>query len=99
MSKAYDRVEWNFLEAIIIKLGFAGEFVRFILNCITSVSYYFRVNHSNHGRLVPKCRLRQGDPLSPYLFAICAQRLSTILSQAAIKNCSKLPSDISFAFS
>jgi hypothetical protein len=44
MSKAYDRVEWQFLERIMRKLGFADRWVDLIMQCITSVSYQVKVN-------------------------------------------------------
>lgn len=82
MSKTYDRVEWKFLKAIMLKLGFDRDFVDLIFRCISSVSYSIRVNHSIYGKLIPQRGLCQGDPLSSYLFAICAQGLSTILTKA-----------------
>lgn len=49
MSKAYDRVEWLYLEAILKILGFNDKWVRLIMNCVTTVSYTFKVN----GRITP----------------------------------------------
>ena len=44
MSKAYDRVEWDFLERAMLHLGFAGNFVAIIMSCIKSVSYSILLN-------------------------------------------------------
>ncbi|XP_073120906.1 uncharacterized protein [Henckelia pumila] len=79
MSKAYDRVEWKFLEAIMNRLGFSGSWIRKVMKCVSSVSYSFSVNQEIVGRVVPSKGIRQGDPLSPYLFSLCAQGLSSML--------------------
>ena len=44
MSKAYDRVEWVFLEKILLKMGFQDTWVAMIMQCITTVSYSIMVN-------------------------------------------------------
>ncbi|KAM1933989.1 hypothetical protein ACFX15_018211 [Malus domestica] len=44
ISKAYDRVEWNFLEAVMLRLGFDSRWVAVVMMCVKSVSYYFLVN-------------------------------------------------------
>ncbi|KAM0970966.1 hypothetical protein ACFX15_018367 [Malus domestica] len=44
LSKAYDRVEWRFLEVMMEKLGFAGEWIKIGMTCVTSLSYSFLVN-------------------------------------------------------
>lgn len=39
MSKAYDRVEWGFLESMMRKLGFADRWIKLVMLCVCSVEY------------------------------------------------------------
>lgn len=84
MSKTYNRVEWNFMEQMMNKLGFAKDFVGLIIRCISSVAYSVRINHDIYGKIKPQRGLRQGDPLSSYLFAICAHSRRFYLKQSVI---------------
>lgn len=68
LSKAYDRVKLIFLGRIMLKMGFCPIFVRWIMNCISTVSYSFNFNGEKIGFIKSSRGIRQGDLLSPYLF-------------------------------
>ncbi|KAH0972891.1 hypothetical protein GBA52_025047 [Prunus armeniaca] len=67
INKVYDRVEWNFLEAMMRKLGFANKWVRLIMSLVKSVELALVINGKPGSYFKSTRGIRQGDPLSPYL--------------------------------
>lgn len=78
ISKAYDRIEWSFPKAMMRKLGFAEGWISLVMMCVTTVSYSFKLNGEPVGYVHPQRGIRQGYPLSPFLFVLCAEGLSTL---------------------
>ncbi|KAH1121885.1 hypothetical protein J1N35_005045 [Gossypium stocksii] len=85
MSKSYDRVEWDFLAGIIMHLGFHEDWIILVMRCVCSASYSVSLNGFNSEWFEPSRGLRQGDPLSPYLFLICAEGFSSLIKEAKQK--------------
>jgi hypothetical protein len=86
ISKAYDRLDWDYLRDIMIQMGFSSRWVNWIMLCVETVDYSVLVNGASVGSIVPGRDLRQGDPLSPYLFIICAEGLSSHIREAEHRN-------------
>ena len=82
MHKAYDRVEWPFLKGIMLKLGFQERWVNLIMKCVSTVEYRVRINDEETESFKPTRGLRQDDPLSPYLFLLCTEGLTSLLAHA-----------------
>ncbi|XP_019173395.1 PREDICTED: uncharacterized protein LOC109168969 [Ipomoea nil] len=83
--KAYDRMEWPFVRHMLTGLGFDDRWVQLVMLCVQTVRYRVLVNGKPTEEIVPTRGLRQGDPLSPYLFIICAAGLSLLLQDSQAK--------------
>ncbi|KAL4378892.1 hypothetical protein GQ457_02G026740 [Hibiscus cannabinus] len=82
MEKAFDRVEWPFLKVVMLRLGFAQSWVDLIMRCVSSVSSRVRLRGTLFEAFLPRRGLRQGVPLSPFLFLFCTEGLLVALTAA-----------------
>ncbi|GJW40184.1 hypothetical protein Tco_0066029 [Tanacetum coccineum] len=81
IQKAYDTVDWNFLRLVLYGFGFHERMIAWIMECVTSTSYSICVHGSLHGYFQGKRGLRQGDPLSPYLFTLVMEVLTLMIKR------------------
>ncbi|KAL6323455.1 hypothetical protein AAG906_039025 [Vitis piasezkii] len=82
MEKAYDHASWKFLLAMLKKMGFGERWIKWIEWCISTVRFSVLINGSPSGFFQNSRGLRQGDPLSPYLFVITMEVFSCLLRRA-----------------
>ncbi|XP_056695812.1 uncharacterized protein [Spinacia oleracea] len=81
-EKAYDRIEWSFIRFCLHRHGFDRNSTDLIMSCVTSTTSKIRINGALSDSFHASRGLRKGDPISPYLFIICMEYLSTLINNA-----------------
>lgn len=82
LEKAYDRIRWDYLEDTLHAVGLSDRWVSWIIQCVAGPSMRLLWNGEKTEPFKPARGLRQGDPLSPYLFVLCMERLCHLIEDA-----------------
>ena len=86
LEKAYDRLEWNYIQDTLEFFQLPHTLITLIMNMVTSTRFHILWNGTPLPAVMPSRGIRQGDPLSPYLFILCLERLSIKLNEAICDN-------------
>lgn len=76
LHKAFDSCHWQFIVDVLILRGYPFPFVRWVHSCLFSVRFSVKVNGELGGYFSSNRGIRQGDPISPFLFVLVMDVLS-----------------------
>lgn len=81
-EKAYDRLRWSFIRHSLLELRIPQVMLEVIMHCICSTSLHILWNGEQTNSFKPTRGIRQGDPLSPYIYVICMERLTHLIENS-----------------
>ncbi|KAJ9541829.1 hypothetical protein OSB04_028335 [Centaurea solstitialis] len=81
LRKAYDMVSWDYLLCMLRGMGFHSVLIKWISEMIFTTSFSISLNGETFGHFLGKRGIRQGDPISPYLFTIVMEGFSMLFRQ------------------
>ena len=81
LEKAYDKPEWSFIRSMLIKYNFPENLIEIMMSCISSVSTSLLFNGGSLEPFRPSRGIRQGDPLSSYIFILCMEFLGQLIQE------------------
>eukprot|EP00253_Pinus_taeda_P017934 PITA_17934 len=82
IAKAYDKVNWIYIKKVLTAFGFDHNWVRWVMALVTTSSFSILVNGSPSDIFIPSRGVRQGDPLSPFLFILMMEGLGRSIKHA-----------------
>ena len=79
LEKAFDRLEWSFVREVLVHFNFPPNLITLIMDCISSSTVSILFNGGKLDPFTPSHRIRQGDPISPYIFILCLEYLGLLI--------------------
>ena len=80
IAKYYDKLNWEFMERMLGAYGFSPEWVEWVMGPVSSPFFNILINGSLTSSFLPSWGIRQGYPLSPFLFILMAEGLSCLIA-------------------
>ena len=90
LEKAYDRLEWSFTHQVLIAFQFPQNLIKLIMSCITTSKVSILFNGGALEAFAPSRGIRQGDPISPYLFILCMEYLGHLIEKKCVEGVGNL---------
>lgn len=81
LEKAYDKLEWSFTKHMLIRINLLMDLIEIIISSVSTITISILVNRDALEPIYPLRGIRQGDPLSPYLFIICMDYLGQLIKE------------------
>ncbi|KAA0039770.1 LINE-1 retrotransposable element ORF2 protein [Cucumis melo var. makuwa] len=85
IEKAFDKLNWRFIDFMLMKKGYPFKWRNWIRACISSVQYSIIINGRPRGKIQPSRGIRQGDPISPFIFVLAMDYMSRLLNSVGEK--------------
>ena len=85
LEKAYDRLEWSFIHKVLHGFHFPDQLIKVIMSCILSTNISILFNGGTLESFSPTRGIRQGDPLSPYIFILCMEYLGNLIDKECME--------------
>ena len=80
IKKAFNKINWTFIDLMLLKNGFSHKWRNWIKSCISSVQYSIMINEKSRGKIQSTRGIRQGDPISPFIFVIIMDYFGSLLN-------------------